>query len=177
MSDFPSSLAIRSAVRWSLHARAHRDRVSSTSTRHIFVRTARHNRHNVSILSVRHRVRVAQWVNTYLGPGVNLGTAIDQQFRHVHISFHGCPHERRHPVLHINRELEACVTLELSVYRTRPKCMTRNHTYNDMHAQPVQTRTFIRPHPCKNMLDPTTTNTAAPQMGNGPYNHKRGMMR
>ena len=29
MPDIPSSLAIRSAVRWSLHARAHRDRVSS----------------------------------------------------------------------------------------------------------------------------------------------------
>ena len=156
-----------------------------TPPRHIFVRRVRHNRHTVSILRVKHRVRVAHCVNTYLGEGVHLGAIIDQQFRHVLIVFHCCPHERHHPILHRNRELEACVTLELSLYRTPPKCMTSNHTYNDMHTQatrndihtqPIQTRTFIRPHLCTIMLDSTTTTTAASQTGNEPCNHKRRNM-
>ena len=117
--------------------------------------------------------------------GMYVGLVFNQQFCQTFISFHRCPHERRHPVLHINRELEACVTLELSVYRTRPKCMTLNHTYNDMHTQatrndihtqPIQTRTFIRPHLCTIMLDSTTTTTAASQTGNEPCNHKRRNM-
>ena len=77
-------------------------------------------------MRVRVRVRVAHCLNTYLGEGVHLGVVIDQHFCHVLIAFHGCPHERRHPVLQTNSELEACATLESSACRIRPKRMTLN---------------------------------------------------
>lgn len=61
--------------------------------------------------------------------GMYVGLVVNQQFCQMSISFHGCPHERRHPVLQMNSELEACLTLESSACRTRSKRATLNQQH------------------------------------------------